>query len=177
MDCGMTNFTHAHTKTISQSRAESDVSRCAFPCSHELRSLSTKLALMYKLSFPATLSLSTLSHSNLDDYHSWRLIERSMAVCLRVCVCALRDLTVPACFSLYLSVHSCVSANVFILWAEAFAHLWCHCLIAQWQWSLATSKARDKNLVTGRVFSLPLIIIILNCFITGGIRVYYLDWN
>lgn len=56
---------HAHTHTVTQSNiVKSCWERCVllhtFPWSHKPRSLSTSLALMYKLSFPATLTLLCL---------------------------------------------------------------------------------------------------------------------
>lgn len=103
--------------------------------------------------------LSALSHNNLDGYHSTRLIQHG-----RVFVCVF-----SSCSSL-------------CLWVCGYV---CSCKwVCTWSWDICSFvqslpdctmrlefgkiKGLRLNLVAGRVLSSLLIIVLLNCFLTGG---------
>lgn len=128
-------YTHIHTPML-HSPAESDVLSCTFPCSHKLRSLSTSLALMYKPSFPPTLSpfcftviwMTTI----LEIDKTW------------LCECVCSRFSVWSCA---VCVFECkvmsVSVNLFVLWEEIETRLQCHFVIAQRVWQ--HQNTQDKG--------------------------------
>lgn len=127
--------------------------------SHRLRSLSTELALMYKLSFPLTLSV--LSHNNVDDYHP-RDRER-VHECVCLCQAYLLVHVNCMCVSLYLSVQ----LYLCVFWVKIVARLRCHSLIAVaevWQHQRLTKPGGWESLLS------LFIIVLVNSFITFGLK-------
>lgn len=84
--------------------------------------------------------LSALSHNNLDGYHSRRLIEQG-----RVIVWELSVFGYCMFPSVFECAFMCVCVDVFVLWAEIVARLWCHCRIAQWSWCFQHQRLETKS--------------------------------
>jgi len=73
------------------------------------------------------------------------------------------------------------SVHQFVFWVEIVARLWCHCMIAQCGWSLATSKDRDKAWWLEESFHHCLSLFYLTALSQWGrcllSLIQYMDWS
>lgn len=128
MDCWMTNFTHAHTKTnIRQPCWE----WCATLCiSMQPRAMITinRAGFDVQALIPCD-SPSALSHNNLDDYHSRRLMV--VFVCGLSLFCSCLFLSVFACVCSWVCLCKCVCTLRHLLTCGIIA--WLHNEAGVWQ--------------------------------------------
>lgn len=122
-------------------------------------------------------SPSTLSHNNLDDCHSRRLIEHGNVF---VCLCPFVYYSLcTICFSLCLRVHLlarfCESVCTLSGDSSSFVVPLPDCTV---RLEFGDIKGSRQNLVAGRLFSSQLIIVLLNCFVTERVMcVFFIHWN